>query len=941
MFGKQSYTRWLQAAGNMPLVVTVLLLTLHVNVLVAGETGKIMGKAVNAKTKEALPSVNVMIVGTSYGASTDLDGDYFVANLPPGTYSLRASIVGFKPVLVNGIRVYPDKTTEVNIPMEETVVEFGGVIEVTAVRPLVEKDNTSSRVIVESAEIVSHPTANVSQVLASFPGVSIENGEMLIRGRNLNEVAVLVDGARSRNPMDQTSYMNNVSLRAVESIDLMTGSFNAEYGEAQTAVIKITTKEGGNKYHLFGEARYTPPGLQHWGRSIYDYSSPLYWENSHTRHLQWWIEYPDHWADPNGILGSDPRSLWTAEQAYQNFMDTHKPLTDYENTPSYQFDAGFSGPVPMVDDMTFFVSGTYQSIAPYLGNSFRKRGIIFDGAAKIAYKLGEGKKLIVSGSYNNTEICSGMFGPSSIYGIEARYAYMDYFGLPERQNNAQTIRFTNVVDASTMYEIQLARTQTLVGTDILPGDPIGWVANGPVWDNVLAIDSLGSHRSMIGYHTLGYYYRNNDNNVDWKLTATFMNHPSKNWEFKAGVDGILYRMNHFNQAKAPDRIEQGILKPYQGDAYLHNKLEFGGLIVNAGLRFDFYNSNDIVYSDLFDPLNGPSSLTKLYTQLSPRLGIAHPIDDKTVIHFSYGHFFQGPPYGDYGEMNDPNQRGTLTRFIELETGNPSSLGNRQLEPQKTVEYEIGVERSFAEEYLVSATAYYKDYTNTIRGLSVQTSNLWGYKTNGNGDYADERGLEISLRKRPLGFFWGHINYTSRLEIIGRSGDPVWVSPTQAKYKASGDDIRHHNPLLNAWIAVQSPKETGILWGLLDDILLSVEHQTIFPNSSTTWNYFSYAGSTYIHPVEHNTNMRATKIISLFDRLLELTAYIEVRNVFNVKHVNFDLFSTASLADQKEFVESGFKIVPGRDAFGKPFLEMQKYTNLPRSMIFGVSFELGR
>ncbi len=271
----------------------------------AANTGRIAGKVTDAKTGEPLVGANVVVVGTTRGASTDAQGDYSIANVDPGLYELRIKEVGYRDMVVREVRVRVDQTTFINIKMEETVVDIGQEVVVTAQRPLVEKDNTASRVYMESEQITARPVTQVLDLVTAIPSVNDENGVLKVRGGTLNEVSFLVDGARARNPLDQTPY-TNINLGSIQEMEVITGSYNAEYGEARSGVFNIVTKEGREKYDIYADLRYSPPGVRHWGPSLYDENSTLYWENSHARHLQWWIDYPDQWVDPNGSVRQRP-----------------------------------------------------------------------------------------------------------------------------------------------------------------------------------------------------------------------------------------------------------------------------------------------------------------------------------------------------------------------------------------------------------------------------------------------------------------------------------------------------------------------------------------------------------------------------------------------------------------------------------------------------------
>ncbi|MEW6511947.1 MAG: TonB-dependent receptor [Bacteroidota bacterium] len=932
--------------------------------IAAGTTGKISGHVTDAKTREPMVGVNVVLVGTSRGASTDLQGEYFIANVPPGAYSLKATQVGFRDAVVNDVRVHVDATTEINFAMVETVLDVGQEVVVTAQRPVVEKDNTATRVFLESAEIISRPATSVTEVVSTLPSINIDNGVMSVRGGLLNEVAFIVDGARARNPLNQEAF-TNVNLSSIQEMEVITGSYNAEYGEARSGVFNVITKEGGDNYWIYGDFRYTPPGVKHWGPSLYDPNTPVYWENTHARHLQWWIDHPDQWVDPTGLKGSDPRTIWTPEQGYQNYLQTHQPLTDYDRVPGYQAEISLGGPVPFVSNATVFLSGKYTVKPPLMGNAFAKRGRYFDGNAKITYRLSPGMKLQLSGFIGNSNDSWGYESVPNVYwamdyGMSGRYAYYDLEGLPRSETDGQTLKLTDVVSDATMYEVKLSRVFAARSTDILPGDPIGWDANEATTDNLRAEEPVkdasgrvigvffppGGYRNIVGYHTLGYFHRYDDKNTDWTLTGFYQSQVNKRWQLKTGLELTYYHLNHFNQAKSPDRFDKNIYTPYQGAIYEQNKLEFSGFIMNAGLRFDFYNPNDYVYQDVFNPMEGAKERTKPFTQLSPRLGISHPIDENTVLHFSYGHFFERGSFGDYGEGTEDNQSlGSLTTFLVDKSTPliPWVLGNRAVKPEQTVAYELAIERNFFDELLLTVTGYYKDIRNTIRVVTV-VSPYGIYRTNGNADYADVRGLEISLRKQPSryswGMLWGYANFTTQLGVRGSSGAPSRIEPDRILYPTTtGDYIQYSPSRLKAGLYYESPAATEFLASVLDRVSVTMEYQGSFYTKENLGDAVIYNGVAYPRPADHNVNLKVRKDFEFGAGGLRLGVYAEVRNLLNFKSLNLDFLGTATDADVEKLVSSGFKDVPTVDQNGVPYLELAQYRNLPRSVVFGVTMEM--
>ncbi len=937
--------------AGFPLLISIVVLLLSFGQALAGSTGKISGKVIDAKTKEPLVGVNVLLVGTTIGASTDLNGNYFIANIPTGTYSLRASLVGYTPELVKNARVLPDLTTNVNFSLQASNVNVHEVV-VEATRPPVQKDITATQLTVPAKEIQTRPVSTFNQVLSSLPSIDEMNGVMTMRGRPISEVSFMVDGARLRNPLNQNPY-TDINLSSIKEVQVITGPFNAEYGQAESGIVNIITREGGSKYTFYTEARLTPPHNPNWGPSLYDLSSPLYWDNTHARHLQWWVQYPDQWVDPNGNPGTSPLCIWTPEQAYQNYLQTHQPLTNYTQTPTYQIESSFGGPVPLVKGMHFFLTGKYLSEAPTYGNAFRKVGIITNFTGNVSYEFGHNMKLLFSGMYATNLTGWGFGGITDNfyalnYGVNSRYAYYDFPGLPKNLDDYEQLKFSQVLNSSTMYEVQISKVHAVREVNTFPGDPIGFAATGPTTDNLRAVDSLGNpiigaYEDNIGYHTTGYYYRYNDSNTNWTLNAYFASQINTKWNFKTGIHFDYYNLNHDDISKLPDRTDQHIYNPFQGAAYLETKLELGGMIMNAGLRWDFYDPNTPVYDSLFDPLVGPTSKAPLFSQLSPRLGISHPIDEWTVLHFSYGWFFERGPFGDYGEGSSPSeQQGSLTTFIINGTTYPWVLGNRLLKPSKTIDIEVGIERNFANLIDLDVTGYYKDISNTIRIVTVSTP-LGVYATNGNGDYADVRGVEISLNKlysdESWGTTWGYVNYTTDLAINGLSGAPSVISPTGDKYSPSGDFIEYSDPILKFGLYYKTPKGLHIFDGLLSDLSLSFQWKAIFANPELLQDYFVYNGHKYVRPAYKNGDMRIEKDFTLFSNSDKVGVYLEVDNVFNDKWLDLSTFEQAPLAEQAKFAESGFKYIPTMNANGSPISPLAMYENLPRSIVLGAFIQL--
>ncbi len=940
---------------------TILALAVYAPWAVCGTTGKIVGKVTDAKTGRPLPAVNVVLVGTTMGAATDAEGDYYIINVPPGEYRLRASMMGYAPVTKTGVGVRLDRTTRVDFALQETILEVGEAITVVAERPLVEVDLTSTRHLVEAKEIFARPTSDLTQVLTTLPGIDQTGaGEFVVRRGTLDQVAFLIDGIRAYNPLDFRPYIN-LNLRAIQELEIITGGFNAEYGEALSGVFNVVTKEGSERLEGYCEFRWTPPGVHHWGTAIYDYSTTRYWENTHARHLQWWIDHPDQWVDLRGVPGNDPNCSWSPEEAYADYMRTHQPLTDYTERSGYQVEASFGGPL-LLKNLNFFVSGRYRESPPITGNSYRRVGSWFDGVAKVTYRLRPDLKLMASFFYGLENSCWGMeYMGSDWFRLESKYAYVDYPGYPEYRTNGQVLKLTHTLGRKSFYELQVSRAYTYWSQSTFPNDPGGWETGAPITDRVRAVDQDGNpipegYDNIIGLHTSGYYYRGHDKNTDITFSGDFTCQLTKNWQMKAGGDFTYYTLDRFQQAKAWAAIERAVYHPYLGNAYFQHKLEFQGLILNIGLRYDFYNPNDKVYLNPFDPFdlvaaakenrepNPRTKPTPTFGQLSPRLGISHPISDRAVLHFSYGHFFQRPTFGNYGEGTGSvggEVTGILNTFLidnPFGVDLPYNLGNRELKPRKTVAYELGLERNFGG-VVADITAFYKDITHTIRTVRVFMAGGGSYLTTGNSDYADAKGLEIQLRKPLSGYWGGYLNYTWSTGIAGRSGDPdVLAAPGSGAQTGlkdpPGDRVQYDPARLKFGLTFLTPKGSSLLGRVLGDLQLSLDYQVYYPHRQIADHNFVEGGKRFMRPPDKNGNLRLRKEFTY--RGLRPALFIEVHNVFNDKHVNLQLLRDASPQDKARFINSSFNVFPEKAPNGAAFRDMLQYRNLPRLVILGAA-----
>jgi len=256
-------------------------LILAAGFLNAQTRGKISGRVYDAKSEQPLVGANVVIVGQEMGAATDADGNFTILRVYPGAYELKVSYIGYATATVQDVRVYVDRTTFLEIPMSVKGVEMEEVV-VTAEKPVIVRDKTFSSSSVDYEEIEKTPAEGMRDIMelnTSFQ--QNPNGTYSLRGGGSFDINFMIDGVTQENSntgVPGTNYMGeraNTSWKydfnplGIKQMELISGGFSAEYGNAQSGVVKIVTKEGSPEFQ--GEVRleYRAPGKYHFGDYLY------------------------------------------------------------------------------------------------------------------------------------------------------------------------------------------------------------------------------------------------------------------------------------------------------------------------------------------------------------------------------------------------------------------------------------------------------------------------------------------------------------------------------------------------------------------------------------------------------------------------------------------------------------------------------------------------
>lgn len=775
---------------------TALILILLTSSALA-QSGKIAGRVIDGSSSEPLPFVNILVEGTNYGAASDIDGYYSIIGLPPGEYSVRASAIGYNSQTVQQVRVSIDLTSETNFQLFEQSIELKEDVVVIATRPLVTKDLTSSTAIISADDISVLPVTEFQEILKLQAGMV--GGS--VRGGRRGEVVYAIDGVPMTDVYDGSTVVD-VSTSSIQELQFVSGAFNAEYGKALSGYVNIATKDGSNKFD----------------GSVTSYIGDYY--SSNTR--------------------------------------IFRDVNDFNPVAIRNFEGNLSGPI-IQNTLFFYVNARYIYFGGWLNgkrnynpwNITINRGAAFPIEERYelsANEDGPGDGESVSMNWNEKIYGQGKLTFRPFSDIRLNYTYIlddveyrDYdhsFAYnPDgdykrfRTGHSNLLSLTHTLGANTFYTASFSYFfkryrqyvyenpfDTLYTNDILQGQQPAEVPSfktggtqsghfkritstyGGKLDFTSQLDNINMVKFgvEVNYHNLGF----DDINLMQPLD----------------VEDPRITLNPFVKRFIPDinnpnenlNINRYIRNPFEVSAYIQDKIELSDMIINVGVRVDYFEPDGQILTDRTDPdIYRPRKLENIYVgdtngdgklgdgdqvktiaqrkaarvmpdgstqpwykdassklQFSPRLGIAFPITDRGKVYFSYGHFFQIPNFERL--YQNPEYK------FGPGTGNLGIAGNPDLKPQQTISGEVGLQQALTDELTVDITGYFRDI-RFLTGTRADEIRLPGgsssYSQFVNSDFGFVKGLVLTVNKRLSQNWSATIDYTFQ-SAKGNASDPA-------------------------------------------------------------------------------------------------------------------------------------------------------------------------
>ncbi|MCX6137902.1 MAG: TonB-dependent receptor [Ignavibacteriales bacterium] len=772
---------------------------LCISSVIGGTTGKLAGRVTNKATGEALPSVNILIEGTSMGTVTTVEGTFVLVNILPGTYKVKASFIGYASIRMENVKVNIDQTTSISFALSETMLQTQDQI-VYAERPMIQKDATGSVTVLSHDELQALPVANFTGVLQMQSGVVGEGSNLHIRGGRGNEVAYMIDGVYVQDPL-YGGLGTQLHNDAIDQMEFLSGTFSAEYGAAMSGVVNLVTREGGEKFKVKLEGR-------------------------------------------------------TSEFLAQPFSDFH------ENRAV----ATVSGPILQDPRLSFFVSGERDARGSWLPFGYNND---ISTLGKLSMVPLSGVKVV--GSYR--------YASNKHQNYSHAYKYIPWmYYQPSSSSQQWMAQGTHYISSSMYYDVRVSYLTQASRTGILGAD--GEYLDTSQYLNSQRYQYLANKGTGNDFYALAIpeeWDHSESSTLNFKSDLVWQYASSH--EIKLGAElkqHTLKRQNVLGPKRVAPYRDDFSRTPYEAVAYVQDKMEFPALILNLGLRFDYADQNA---SFRLNPFNSSVYIQPTSkVQLSPRIGIAHPVTDKTNISFSYGHFFQNPDY-QY-----------IFRYMNYDFKVREPIfGTPDLDAQRTVAYQVSLSHQFTDNLAGTFTLYYKDITGLVgtHYTGAYTSgNPVGYTVYVNEDYANTKGFEIGFIRRRMNNVSGSFTYSYQVAKGSASSTEEQYPGTQEStnlYYLSFD--RTHS--LNAGLSLTFNSNEG-------PTVLGIK---LFENSY--WNFISRASSGVpytptgrdLGPVELNS-ARYPWSFTLDAEIgrdwniygMRLTAFLECLNLTNYKNV---------------------------------------------------------
>lgn len=1009
------------------IALILLMLTLLGGALLEAATTGRLAVRVRDGQGRPLEFVNIVVMqGNSRitGGQTNEKGVAIIINIPPGAYTVKFSLIGYQAQTFQDVRIQVDQTANLAPIMNRAGIQMAAVT-VQAKEDKVGSDQVGSAKQISMQGLADAAVTDVTDIISMQSGVTNIGGELHIRGGRSNEVNYTVDGMSVSDPVDGGATLQ-VDTDAISDMKVMTGGFPAEYGNAQSGVINIVTKDGDANFS--GKLEYNTDHFLPENNKIFDNRNsdvmkfaiggpvlPMSSQEMKERFTFYlngageWLDgrMKDYYiADPNSDFSLNGRSLLeNVYPVYDPYEGRNSVLgvdISNRNYNSYNVNLKSKYVIDSNQNVTFAARGdrSYNHLFGEYGTDFSWR------YANQHFAEDETVQRQYIGTYDR------VFNAAMNLKVKASYYQKDSYTGPkgvDRNNYMYLTEDPNNVSASFVDNVLTGRSYGYDSVDS-DGDGVYDIGFLPSSDWVYRLESVEIPRSVPGFKAPGTIYPNfvDDTTTtlsgradfEWQLNETHLaktglevikHHIRKNQlqnflsvnerrrqEYLRGIFNVanfdvnnydpdnppaeLYALlsavdtptsssdlvpiykpqDYYAAAKAASGSRDGYeADPYQMAYYLQDKMEWEGMIVNAGLRFDFWYLGS-GYSVLKDSgaydFRAFKSSDRFQMMVSPRLGVSHPITDRDVLRFAYNYQNQLPQMQYIFTSKTPQDANDSDTTIRV--------GNPNLEPQITVTYEVGLSHQLSDDYVLDMTAYYKNlynYVNTMKERSEIEQTIFWYRYYSD-DYGSARGIDMQIEKMLSNFNTWSVSYSLAWAQGNNSDTIIQDESTNLREFPLDWDIRHN---INASYTFRIgrgeeyfiPFTNYIL--PFDDVSASISWTFA---SGTPYTPQSMEGSNMLDtnskrkkPTQ-SADLRITKGISLPNKM-NVRVFLDVENLFKNKNIYTVYSKTGSPSeDGVDLEDDQINYTYPEVAYAYSLaMKNPTYVNNFRSVTLGVSF----
>ncbi len=808
-----------------PCALAALLLCLVVPAAHA-QSGKLAGRVTEQATGDGLPGVNVRVEGTLTGAVTDVDGRYTILQAPVGRLTLVFSAVGYRRVRVEGIEVSVDRTTLRDVAMAEEDAE-GQEVVVTAERPAVVRDLTGTATGYRAEEIRNAPVEGIRGLLKLTAGIDTNpDGTLSVRGSGPYDMQVLVNGMAQTMTSSgvpgyniekaNNSWKYDFNPLGIEQLEVISGGFSAEYGNAQSGVVKVSTREGRPYYEAEYRTEYRAPGQYHFGEAYFGENTPEWglwgteagWQKAFPdSSSRWRRNMREVWISNHVPVYTAPDSVYKFNESTKKYALLYTPgqqvenklgVYDYTKLAYTRHLFGVGGPLTRRPELLrFHLSGEFRnapSRIPTIEQVQHYRNVTLTTTLQPSGK----HKLRLTNLYQF--YLGGIQSGADDIRYAGREQSWKYTLLAdskrEEVTSSQTLNYVYTVTTKSLLEATFGHSYETYRVPMVPVPQRtdAWSIPAGPWD--------AGYRTVFSFTSL-YNQDARTRTFTGALAYTAQLTPS--WELRVGGDlrrwhTVSNSVSSFAPNAHISRSGYGDFQeatPVLGAMYWQNKLELRGLVANLGLRLDGYTFGTDAPADLFAPFypaeqaeargNPEMVRSKASFRLSPRLGLSFPISGSTAFRLQYGHF-----------SAMPQTRVALSRINELGW---NTYGNPNLRPERTIAFEAGVQQGLWGSHRLDVVGYYNDRASQVSGVRVAAPSgtirqQKTYATYINNGYASTFGAEATFERMTTGRWDYRLSYGVSRTLAGRYGpltvysadpaDPRNVSP--ANRERNGDNL---------------------------------------------------------------------------------------------------------------------------------------------------------